>query len=105
MCANQAVFQSNSETATATIVGYHSFHDAGKGSCPAHISYNVKGSFTTTGGDRVTDVIGNLHYCAPLANGFTLPIRYDINDPSQAQSADGADNWGLPILVLGSGYY
>lgn len=103
MCLDQAVFQSNSAAATATVVGYHSYHAAGKGSCPAHISYNVKGSFTTTDGSPVTDVVGNLCYYAPLANGVTLPIRYDINDPSRAQSGYAADNWGFLILILGIG--
>lgn len=100
MCIQQAVFQAHSAEVTATIIGYEPRHVTGRGSCAGGVAYDPKGRFTTTDGHQVTAVIENSHYCAPPANGATLQIRYDTNDPSAARDADAGDNWGIPVLFV-----
>lgn len=104
MVVQQAVFQAHSATATATVVGSVSFHETGKGSCSGGTGYYAEASFATADGDPVTDVIRNVQYCTSPPNGLTLQIRYNINDPSVAQT-DDASNWGLPVLFLVAGAF
>ncbi|GAB3392888.1 hypothetical protein GCM10027568_21000 [Humibacter soli] len=94
----QLILNSHSATTTATVTGYHTYNDSGKGSCGG-TGYDPVVAFTTTDGGHGSATLTNVKICAAPSNGATFTIRYDTTDPANAE-VDSAQNWTFPIVAL-----
>lgn len=94
----QVILSTHSATTTATVTGYHTYRDSGKGSCGG-TAYDPVVAFTTSDGRHGTATLTNVKICTAPSNGATFSIRYDTTDPTNAE-VESAQNWTFPIIAL-----